>query len=95
MRRLVTWSRLSEVAAEEAEQEIDEAVQVILDGLKDSDLSHRLQAAATLLRHSPAARARGWGRGGRRLEDEFRGGVGCAAVGQRARVTLCKQIYRR
>jgi hypothetical protein len=68
LRRLVTWSWLSEVAAEQAEQDLDEAEQVLRDALKGPDKAKALSAAAALLTQTPAGRARGWGRDGRPLE---------------------------
>jgi hypothetical protein len=65
LRKLV-WSTasLTDVIFEQLEQMIDEAVQVLRDGLKDKDAGRRLQAAVTLLTQSEAGRRRGWGRGG-------------------------------
>jgi hypothetical protein len=65
LRKLV-WSTtsLADAVFEQIEQMIDEAVQVLRDGLKDKDAGRRLQAAVTLLTQSEAGRRRGWGRGG-------------------------------
>jgi hypothetical protein len=65
LRKLV-WSTasLTDVIFEQLEQMIDEAVQVLRDGLKDKDAGRRLQAAVALLTLSPAGRKRGWGRSG-------------------------------
>jgi hypothetical protein len=54
---------LAEAIYEGAEQAIDAAIQVLLDGLNHPDKTQRLAAAAYLLRHTEAARRRGWGRG--------------------------------
>ena len=65
LRKLV-WSTpsLADAVFEKIEQMIDEAVQVLRDGLKDAEMGPRLQAAVTLLTQSEAGRRRGWGRGG-------------------------------
>jgi hypothetical protein len=62
LRRLVSWGPLAAVANEQVEQAIDEAEAVLRAGLKSPDLMMRLKAASTLLKLSPAARRRGWGR---------------------------------
>jgi hypothetical protein len=49
LRRLVSWGPLAEA--------------VLRAGLRSPDLTMRLKAASTLLKLSPAARRRGWGRG--------------------------------
>jgi hypothetical protein len=53
---------LADAVYEETERAIDDAVQVILDGLSHPDKTWRLAAAAFLLRHTEAGRRRGWGR---------------------------------
>jgi hypothetical protein len=60
---------LADVIYEGTERAIDEAVQVLLDGLSHPDKTQRLAAAAYLLRHTEAGWRRGWGRsdGGRAL----------------------------
>jgi hypothetical protein len=65
LRKLV-WSTtsLTDVIFEQLEQMIEEAEQVLRDGLEDADMGRRLQAATTLLTQSAAGRRRGWGRGG-------------------------------
>jgi hypothetical protein len=65
LRKLV-WSTtsLADAVFEQIEQMIDEALQVLRDGLKDKDAGRRLQAAVALLTLSPAGRKRGWGRSG-------------------------------
>ena len=61
LRRLVaSRPSLADVIYEGSERAIDEAVQVLLDGLRHPDKSQRLAAAAYLLRHTEAARRRGW-----------------------------------
>ena len=60
---------LADAIYEGTERAIDEAVQVLLDGLKHPDMSKRLVAAAYLLRHTEAGRRRGWGRGSELSED--------------------------
>jgi len=61
LRRLVgSQPLLAEAIYEGSERAIDEAVQVLLDGLRHPDQSQRLAAAAYLLRHTEAARRRGW-----------------------------------
>jgi hypothetical protein len=62
----LVWSTASlfDVIFEQLEQMIDEAVQVLRDGLKDTDAGRRLHAATALLTLSAAGRKRGWGRSG-------------------------------
>jgi hypothetical protein len=62
--RLLTRAipRLIEAALEAEERAIDEAVQVLRDGLRHPDMNKRLVAAAYFLRHTEAGRRRGWGR---------------------------------
>jgi len=63
LRRLVaSRPSLADVIYEGSERAIDEAVQVLLDGLSHPDKTQRLAAAAFLLRHTEAGRRRGWGR---------------------------------
>ena len=54
---------LADAIYEGTERAIDEAVQVLFDGLRHPQLSKRLAAAAYLLRHTEAGRRRGWRRG--------------------------------
>jgi hypothetical protein len=63
LRRLV-GSRpfLANAIYEGTERAIDEAVQVLFDGLRHPDMIKRLAAAAYFLRHTEAGRRRGWGR---------------------------------
>jgi hypothetical protein len=68
LRRLATWGPLAEVTAEVTEQALDEAEQTLRAAMKGDDLARRLQAAKALLTLTPAGRARGWGREGRRVE---------------------------
>ena len=64
LRRLVgSRPLLADAIYEGTEQAIDEAVQILLDGLRRPERSQRLAAAAYLLRHTEAGRRRGWGRG--------------------------------
>ena len=53
---------LADAIYEGTERAIDEAVQVLFDGLRHPDLSKRVAAAAYFLRHTEAGRRRGWGR---------------------------------
>jgi hypothetical protein len=53
---------LADVIYEGTERAIDEAMQVLLDGLSRPDKTQRLAAAAYLLRHTEAGPRRGWGR---------------------------------
>ena len=63
LRRLVgSRPLLADAIYEGTDRVIDEAVQVLLDGLRHPELSKRLVAAAYLLRHTEAGRRRGWGR---------------------------------
>src|SRR5271166_2228528 len=65
LRRLVgSRPLLANAVYEGTERAIDEAVQVLRDGLRHPDMSKRIAAAAYLLRHTEAGRRRGWGRGG-------------------------------
>ena len=64
LRRLVgSRPLLADAVYEGTERAIDEAVQVMRDGLRHPDMSKRLAAAAYFLRHTEAGRRRGWGRG--------------------------------
>ena len=64
LRRLVgSRPLLANAIYEGTERAIDEAVQVLRDGLRHPDMSKRLVAAAFFLRHTEAGRRRGWGRG--------------------------------
>jgi transposase-like protein len=63
LRRLVGSRPLLAYAVYEGtERAIDEAVQVLRDGMRRPELSQRLAAAAFFLRHAEAGRLRGWGR---------------------------------
>jgi hypothetical protein len=63
LRRLVaSHPLLADVIYEGTERAIDEAMQVLLDGLSRPDKTQRLAAAAYLLRHTEAGPRRGWGR---------------------------------
>ena len=63
LRRLVgSRPLLADAIYEGTERAIDEAVQVLLDGLRHPEMSKRLAAAAYFLRHTEAGRRRGWGR---------------------------------
>jgi transposase-like protein len=62
LRRLVGSRPLLAYAVYEGtERAIDEAVQVLRDGMRRPELSQRLAAAAFFLRHTEAGRRRGWG----------------------------------
>ena len=66
LRKLVWATPLLVVAVfEQLEQKIDEAEEVLHQGLRSSDLGHRLQSARFILRQSEFGRRRGWGRGAR------------------------------
>ena len=63
LRRLVgSRPSLADAVYEGTERAIDDAVQVLLDGLEQPDKTQRVAAAAFLLRHTEAGRRRGWGR---------------------------------
>jgi hypothetical protein len=65
LRRLVgSQPLLADAVYEGTERAIDEAVQVLRDGLRHPEMSKRLAAASYLLRHTEAGRRRGWGKGG-------------------------------
>ena len=65
LRRLVgSRPLLADLIYEGTERAIDEAVQVLRDGLRRPEMSKRLAAAAYLLRRTEAGRGRGWGRRG-------------------------------
>ena len=53
---------LADAVFEQIEQEIDEAWQVLLGGLRSDSAITRMRAAAYVLRHTEAGRRRGWGR---------------------------------
>jgi len=62
LRRLVgSRPLLADTVYEGTERSIDQAVQVLFDGLRHPDMSKRLAAAAYFLRHTEAGRRRGWG----------------------------------
>jgi hypothetical protein len=66
LRKLVWATPLLVVAVfEQLEQKIDEAEEVLHQGLRSSDLGHRLQSARFILRQSEFGRRRAWGRGAR------------------------------
>jgi hypothetical protein len=66
--RKLVWATplLADAVFEQLEQKIDEAEEVLHQGLRSSDLGLRLQAARFILRQSEFGRRRGWGRGVRR-----------------------------
>ena len=65
LRRLVgSQPLLADAIYEGTERAIDEAVQVLHDGLRHPEKTQRLAAAAYFLRHTEAGRRRGWGRSG-------------------------------
>jgi hypothetical protein len=53
---------LADAVFEQIEQEIDEAWQVLLGGLRSDNAMTRMRAAAYILRHTEASRRWGWGR---------------------------------
>lgn len=61
LRRLV-WATpsLAGAAFEQIEQAIDEAQASLWEGLRSDDFGRRLKAAVFILRHTDAARRRGW-----------------------------------
>ena len=62
LRRLVgSRPLLANAIYEGTERAIDEAVQVLFDGLRHPQMKQRLVAAAYFLRHTAAGRRRGWG----------------------------------
>ena len=62
LRRLVgSRPLLADAIYEGTERAIDEAVQVLMDGLRHPEKTQRIAAAAYLLRHTEAGRRRGWG----------------------------------
>src|SRR5580693_3393067 len=59
LRRMThAWPELMAVALEAAEQAMDKAEAAIYEGLRSPDKGRRLEAAAYILRKSPAARRR-------------------------------------
>jgi hypothetical protein len=63
LRRLVgSRPLLANTIYEGMERAIDEAVQVLFDGLRHPQLKQRLVVAAYFLRHTEAGRRRGWGK---------------------------------
>lgn len=54
------WPELMAVALAAAERAMDKAEAVIYEGLRHPDKGRRLEAAAYILRRSPAARRRNW-----------------------------------
>jgi hypothetical protein len=62
LRRLVgSRPLLANAIYEGTELAIDEAVQVLRNGLRRPEMSKRLAAAVYILRHTEAGRRRGWG----------------------------------
>ena len=53
---------LIDAALEAQEQALDKAERIVMGALDGDDMAKRLEAAKTILRLSPAARKRGWGR---------------------------------
>jgi len=62
--RLMTRAHpeLIDAALEAQEQALDKAERIVMAALDGDDMTKRLEAAKTILRLSPAARRRGWGR---------------------------------
>ena len=62
LRRVVAATPLLAASIfDKIEQDIDAAVQILMDGLASHNAMTRIRAAAYILRHSEAARRRGWG----------------------------------
>ena len=62
LRRLVrSHPSLADTVFEQIEQEIDDAQQVLRDGLSSDSMTTRMRAAAYILRRTKAGRRRGWG----------------------------------
>jgi hypothetical protein len=80
LRRLVSWGPLAEAAAERVEQAIDDAEAALVAGLKSPEASVRIKSAGTLLAISPAAKRRGWGRGGRGAQEQAREAAGAVTL---------------
>ena len=59
LRRLVSWGPLAAAASEQVEQALDEALQVLFDGLESPDRAIWLMAAKAMLR-TEAGKRRGW-----------------------------------
>jgi hypothetical protein len=63
LRRLVWSTKLADTVYEAVEETLDEAQGVLRDALRGADLTHKLQAAKTMLTQTTAGRRRGWGSG--------------------------------
>ena len=63
LRRLVWSTKLADTVYEAVEETLDEAVGVLRDALRGADLTHKLQAAKTMLTQTTAGRRRGFGSG--------------------------------
>jgi hypothetical protein len=63
LRRMVAATPLlADSIFEQIEQDIDAAVQTLVDGLASDNAMTRIRAAAYILRYTEAGRRRGWGR---------------------------------
>ena len=63
LRRLVWSTKLADSVYEAVEETLDEAQAVLFDALSCADLTHKLQAAKTMLTQTTAGRRRGFGSG--------------------------------
>ena len=63
LRRLVYSTKLLETVYEAVEETLDEAQAVLRDAMRGADLTHKLQAAKTMLTQTTAGRRRGFGSG--------------------------------
>jgi hypothetical protein len=80
LRKLV-WSNeeLVDAVFEAVETAVDDALASLIAGLRSPDFTERLRSASAVLSINPAARRRGWGRGGRGAQEQSRD-VAAAAV---------------
>ena len=69
LRRLVYSTKLLETVYEAVEEMLDDAQQVLRDALRGADLTHKLQAAKTMLTQTTAGRRRGFGLGAAVLDE--------------------------
>jgi hypothetical protein len=69
LRRLVRSTKLADTVYEAVEETLDEAQGVLCDALRGADLTHKLQAAKTMLTQTTAGRRRGWGSGSAVLDE--------------------------
>ena len=69
LRRLVWSTKLANSVYEAVEETLDEAQAVLREAMRGADLTHKLQAAKTMLTQTTAGRRRGFGSGSAVLDE--------------------------